>query len=114
MKVLVIDDDEDIRFLVTNIFTQEGHEAVESSNAVNGVQELARSNADVVVIDIGMPKIDGKKVIGWIREGNEDIPIVVISGDSNHQESVIQLGANLFFEKPLPSDFYDQVIKLVG
>ena len=113
MKVLVIDDDSDVRFVLGEMFRIEGDEALLCYSASEGVNEIARSNPHVVILDVGMPQINGKKVMDWLRETDCPVPIIIISGDDSHRQEALDKGARAFFLKPLPDDFYEQVCQIV-
>ncbi|MGA8260739.1 MAG: sigma-54 dependent transcriptional regulator [Arenicellales bacterium] len=103
-RILVIDDEPDIRDIVRDILEDEGYSAVVAENGDNG-RELKRTGSfDLVLLDIWMPGTDGISLLKeWATGGVPDIPVVMISGHGNVETAVeaIRYGAYDFLEKPL-------------
>jgi two-component system, NtrC family, nitrogen regulation response regulator NtrX len=103
-RILVIDDEPDIRDIVRDILEDEGYAAVIAENAEAG-RELKRSgHFDLVLLDIWMPGTDGITLLKeWTESGLLDAPVVMISGHGNVETAVeaIRFGAYDFLEKPL-------------
>ena len=103
-RILVIDDEPDIRDIVRDILEDEGYAAVAAENAEVG-RELERTgDFDLVLLDIWMPGTDGITLLKeWANGGVPDIPVVMISGHGNVETAVeaIRYGAYDFLEKPL-------------
>ena len=79
-RVLVIDDDEEIRVLVKHMLVGEGHEVEEARDGAEGLQLFGKRPPDLVLTDINMPGLDGHEVITAIRVLHADVPIIAISG----------------------------------
>jgi len=103
-RILVIDDEPDIRDIVREILEDEGYSAVTGENAEVG-RELQRSEQfDLVLLDIWMPGTDGITLLKeWVDTGVLDAPVVMISGHGTVETAVeaIRYGAYDFLEKPL-------------
>lgn len=82
-KVLVVDDDADIRALVVRRLREAGHRVIDAAGAVEATA-LVRDNGspDLVVLDVNMPDIDGLQLLGRVRAqtGRTDLPAVFLSG----------------------------------
>ncbi len=102
---LVIDDDPSIsRFLVTYL-RQKGHSCASLTEGFDTATWLSHNNAEVVVVDLKMPKIDGISLISFIREVNATVPIIVFTGmgyDEESMHSALRAGANGYVSKNLP------------
>ena len=79
-RVLVIDDDEMTRTLVTRMLTGEGHQVEAAVDGAEGLRLFGKRPPDVVLTDINMPGLDGHEVIAAIRVLHTDVPIIAISG----------------------------------
>jgi CheY-like chemotaxis protein len=79
-RVLVIDDDEMTRTLVTRMLTGEGHQVEVAVDGAEGLRLFGKGPPDVVLTDINMPGLDGHEVIAAIRVLHTDVPIIAISG----------------------------------
>jgi DNA-binding response OmpR family regulator len=102
---LIIDDDPSIsRFLVTYL-RQKGHSCASLTEGFDTAAWLGENNAEVVVVDLKMPKIDGISLISFIREVNTSVPIIVFTGmgyDEESMHSALRAGANGYVSKNLP------------
>jgi PleD family two-component response regulator len=118
-KILIIDDDATIRFLVHKILDPiydvvskgDGYEAIDWLNAGN--------NADLILVDMEMPNINGRVLIKRIRFTPKfrHVPIIVISGTDSKliRTSFFKLGATDYIVKPFtPIDFTDRITKALN
>lgn len=105
-KILVIDDEKDIRFSLQGIFSDEGYEVVEAQNGEDGIEVAKKMQPDVVFLDIWLPGIDGLEVLERLRQIFPDLPIIMISGHGNIETAVqaMRKGAFDFIEKPFSLD----------
>ncbi|MEN7972571.1 MAG: response regulator [Verrucomicrobiota bacterium] len=79
-KILVIDDDESICNVFSRFLCGKGHEVVCASNGRKGLQVFDAEKPDLVVTDIMMPESDGLEVVMAIREREDRVPVIAISG----------------------------------
>ena len=102
--VLVVDDEPDIRALVTEILGDEGYEVV-SADSAESARELRRARRpDVILLDIWMPGMDGISLLReWSGSGALDAPVIMMSGHGTIETAVeaTRLGAYDFLEKPI-------------
>jgi two-component system KDP operon response regulator KdpE len=94
MKVLVIDDEAPMRKLLRLRLTSEGYELLEASNGRLAL-DLFSKKPGLVVLDLGLPDIDGFELLRMIRSRDESVPIVVLSshGGEDHKVRAPELGA---------------------
>jgi two-component system, NtrC family, nitrogen regulation response regulator NtrX len=103
-RILVVDDEADIRGLLSEILSEEGYEIEVAADAASARRAAARQEPDLVLLDIWMPDMDG---ISLLREWNEKqalrCPVVMLSGHGTVETAVeaTRLGAFDFVEKPL-------------
>ncbi len=106
--VLVIDDEADIRELVSGILQDEGHQVRSARDADEALDAMKRRRPALVVLDIWLQgsRIDGLDLLGMFREIDPDIPVIVISGHGTIETAVaaIRKGAYDFIEKPFTAD----------
>ncbi len=100
-RILVVDDEPQIRKFLRISLSAEGYEVVEAPRGEDGVAKCATSQPNLVILDLGLPDLDGQQVIGRIREWS-DVPIIVLSVRTKDQEKVSALdsGANDYVTKP--------------
>ena len=102
--ILVIDDERAIRQFVRASLVSHGYRMTEAATGTAGVFHAIMQTPDVVVLDLGLPDIDGMEVIRRIRESSQ-VPIIVISArDQNRNEAAaLNAGANDYLSKPFRS-----------
>jgi two-component system, NtrC family, nitrogen regulation response regulator NtrX len=103
-KILVVDDEADIRVLLKEILSDEGYEVDVAANAGQARASRAKTTPDLVLLDIWMPDTDGITLLReWSATGSGDCPVVMMSGHGTVETAVeaTRLGAFDFVEKPL-------------
>ncbi len=103
-RILVVDDEPDIRFLLKDILEDEGYQ-VDVAEHARAANEIRRSvHPDLVLLDIWMPDVDGVTLLKeWKSSGQDDCPVVMMSGHGTVETAVeaTRYGAVDFVEKPL-------------
>ena len=101
LKVLVIDDEPPIRKLLRMGLTTQGYEVVEAPNGKSAVA-LLEEHPDLVILDLGLPDMQGHELLRMIRARNENVPIVVLSsrGDEAGKVQALDFGADDYVTKP--------------
>jgi two-component system, NtrC family, nitrogen regulation response regulator NtrX len=103
-KILVVDDESDIRRLLQEILTEEGYEVEVAADAGQARAARTRQRPDLVLLDIWMPDTDGITLLReWSAEPTDGCPVVIMSGHGTVETAVeaTRLGAYDFVEKPL-------------
>jgi two-component system KDP operon response regulator KdpE len=100
-KVLVIDDEPPIRKLLRMGLTAQGYQTIEAPNGKTAL-ELLKQKPDLVILDLGLPDIQGHELLRMIRARNETVPIVVLSsrGDEAGKVQALDYGADDYVTKP--------------
>lgn len=103
-RLLVVEDDDDLRFLYQTTLTREGHEVIGAANAVEAMLRLTTQDFDAVLLDLQLPDIPGKRVLEFARDDVRlrDVPIAVISANDRMRDEILALGARAFLVKPVP------------
>ena len=101
-KVLIIDDDEQVVELVSRQLENLGYEYDHAPDGASGLEMAIVNEYELVVLDLGLPKLGGVEVCRRLREQNESVPILILTGDSNKTNTVLtlELGADEFVGKP--------------
>jgi two-component system KDP operon response regulator KdpE len=104
-KVLVIDDEPPIRKLLRMGLTAQGYEILEAPNGKTSL-ELLGQKPDLVILDLGLPDMQGLDLLRMIRARDESVPIVVLSsrGDEAGKVQALDLGADDYITKPFGMD----------
>ena len=107
-EILVIDDNSDIRQLITGILKDQGYVVRQAANYDQALLEINKKLPDVAVIDVKLDKgdNDGIELLSHLKKINDDVPVIMISGHSNVQMAVdsLKLGAFEFIQKPFSSE----------
>ncbi len=104
-KVLVVDDERPIRKLLRMGLTTQRYEVLEAPDGKTALELLAQK-PDLVILDLGLPDIQGLDLLRTIRARNESVPIVVLSsrGDEAGKVDALDLGADDYVTKPFGMD----------
>jgi two-component system nitrogen regulation response regulator NtrX len=106
--ILIVDDEPDIRNLVSDILIDEGFISRTAATGEKALEEISIRQPNLLILDVwlGDPKYDGLKILELIKKTNPDLPIVMISGHGTVETAVnaIKLGAYDFIEKPFKTD----------
>lgn len=102
-NILIIDDEESIRFSLRGILEDEGYSVLEAESGEAGLEALGKNDVDLAFLDIWLPGMDGHKVLEQLRASYPHIPVLMISGHAtiDHAVTAIKNGAHDFIEKPL-------------
>jgi two-component system KDP operon response regulator KdpE len=106
VRVLVVDDEPAIRRFLRTSLDSQGFDVIEAPDAQSALKEMARNTVDVLVLDLGLPDMDGLDVIKILREQGSTVPIIVLSSRSDEAGKVkaLDLGADDYVTKPFGMD----------
>ena len=99
--ILIVDDDENIRNLLSIYLENEGFKTIKVDNAKNAIEIIEEKNIELVLLDIMMPQIDGIEACIKIRQ-NKKMPIIMISAKSEDMDKIhgLTAGADDYITKP--------------
>ena len=101
-KILIVDDEDSLRTLVKDELNQRGYDVAEADCGETALEKLGIDRFDLVILDIGMPGIDGIGVLQKIRENNFADKVIMLTGvdELKIARETLHLGANDFLSKP--------------
>lgn len=103
IKVLAVDDEDDVRRLIQIKLKKAGFEVVTAADGEEGVAVAAAEHPDVVLMDVMMPKMDGYTAAAKIKQENKPAPIVIMLTAKGQEDDVVQgltSGADDYIVKP--------------
>lgn len=117
--VLLIEDAPTIVKLIETTIAPLGHMVIARGDGESGLEAIDQIALDLVVLDIGLPGLDGWEVLDRVRHtySPEDLPVVVVTahGDAGDRLRAMELGANRFLPKPFhPESLREAVQSLLG
>jgi len=100
-KILVIDDQPNVRMLLALLLLQQGYDVVLAENGWEGLQLYRQEHPDVILLDLNMPELDGVTVLTQIRSVDLKQPVIILTGDSAQEteRQVRALGVSEFILK---------------
>jgi len=103
--ILIIDDDPDIRDLLSVYLENEGHVISHAENGQDGIDQATQSPPDLIILDINMPVMDGTRVLQALRDGSQSakIPVIALSAVSvpEMRDDMHRLGCDAYVDKPI-------------
>jgi two-component system, OmpR family, KDP operon response regulator KdpE len=101
-EILLIEDDAQIRKFLRTTFSAEDYKLREATTGAKGLSQASENPPDVIVIDLGLPDLDGIDVIRRIRQWNQTVHIIVLSVRSRERDKIMALdaGADDYVNKP--------------
>ncbi|MFA4889190.1 MAG: response regulator [Candidatus Omnitrophota bacterium] len=112
-KILIIDDEKQMNEYIKAYLGKRGFEIAFALSGQEALDTYAKENPQVILLDLGLPDMDGREVLKKIKEQAPQIKIVVISAynDENTKDEMIQLGADYFLGKPFIPPALHELLK---
>jgi DNA-binding response OmpR family regulator len=101
-KVLVVDDEATVRFLLSRVLTHAGYAVEVATDGEAALERIQASRPDLVVLDLMMPGLDGWGVLARLQESPDHPPVLVVSahGDAETPQRAVDAGAGGYMTKP--------------
>jgi DNA-binding response OmpR family regulator len=101
-KVLVVDDEQEIRDLLDSFLTAQGYEVILASDGKEAIKLAGTEDPQAIILDIKMPEIDGIEVCKRLKEKEKTrlIPVIMITGFEDNKIEALEMGADDFVNKP--------------
>jgi len=112
-KILIIDDDKDMRSALSDLVRSGGYEAYSAGNGKIALKEISTHSPHVILLDIRLPGIDGMTLLERIKEIDRNIIIIMLTGHGDIRDAVkaMKLGAFDYITKPFNNDDIIAAIK---
>ena len=79
-RVLVVEDEENVRSLLNEAFRVEGHHVTEATTGAEAIEWLGKNEFDLMVCDLGLPELSGLHVARWVKEFRPELPVIIATG----------------------------------
>lgn len=107
-KILIVEDNEKNRKLIKVILKAKGYYTMEAEDARAALDQLKRETPDLILMDIGMPEIDGLELTRQIKqdESTKNIPIIAVTAHAmtGEKEKVLKAGCDAYISKPIDTN----------
>jgi DNA-binding NtrC family response regulator len=97
-RILIVDDEQSIQYVISELIAHMGHEAVVAGNGKEGMKSFGRGAFDLVITDLDMPEANGLALAAFIKERSPHTPVVLITG--NGLEAVQEGAVDVVVRKP--------------
>jgi DNA-binding NtrC family response regulator len=113
MKILVVDDEAEIRAVLTRALQLEGYDVLIAADGAAALEQLRSEHPSVILLDLAMPKLSGMETLPRIKQMVPDIPVIICTGQTDLPTAIqaMRLGAYDYLTKPLDMDILILTVK---
>src|SRR5258705_13786761 len=111
-RILVVDDEAPVREVLTEYFATEGYAVEAATSGLEALSAVRGGRADLVLLDVRMPGLDGVQVLRRIRELTDSVPVIMVTAneDVSLARETLTLGAFDYVAKPFDFDYLDRAV----
>ena len=115
-RVLIVDDEEDIRKTVRLTLTKAGFDVVEAEDGEKAIKEIGSGDnprmVDAILCDIQMPKINGKEAVAFFRQQYPSVPVIILTGQTQVQDAteLMKQGVVDYLVKPVSPEKLTEIV----
>ena len=116
LSVLVVDDDPDVREYLRDFLTSEGYGVATCEDPTSVVEELRQGDYHVVVLDLMMPKLSGIDLLGRIREVDDDVAVIILTGFPSLETAALSIEHDIsaYIRKPFAVKDFREAIQRIA
>ncbi len=119
IRILIADDEPDIRDIIKIVLTKEGYQVIETCDGEEALREIQKQNPDMVILDYSMPKMNGKDLCQVIKKDllMQHMPVVLLTGKSDIDDKVrgLEAGADDYITKPfVPKELIARIKMIIS
>ncbi|KPJ51151.1 hypothetical protein AMJ40_00665 [candidate division TA06 bacterium DG_26] len=114
-KIVVADDDLNVRLLFNDVLSEEGYEVVGVASGPEAIREVESSSPDLLILDIKMPEMHGLQVLEKVREKNENLPVIICTAYKHMDDdpAVRESGVTAYLVKPVDINVLKDTVKQI-
>ncbi|MFZ2937698.1 MAG: sigma-54 dependent transcriptional regulator, partial [Candidatus Omnitrophota bacterium] len=111
--ILIVDDNQDMRFTLSNILKEEGYETITAGDGERAIKEVKHKSPNLVLLDIKLPGMDGMKILEDMKKIDKDLIIIMLTafGDVQGAVRAMKIGAFDYITKPFDNEEIVLIIK---
>jgi two-component system chemotaxis response regulator CheY len=119
MRILVVDDEADLRHRLRDVLAGSGHSVLEAESGLGAIELLARESVDLVITDVVMPDLDGIGLVHRMKSEHPDVKAIVLSASDYSQDEVFLkmarlMGAAGAFRKSIEDDELLEIVEALA
>ena len=114
LKILVVDDEVDLRAFLTEFCSVNGYEAKCAGDGLAGLRYIEEDSFDVVIVDYLMPEMNGVELVRRAKERNPGLPVIAMSAWYDMEQAFLEAGAYKFMKKPFDPCLLEEELKVVA
>ncbi len=113
-SIIIVEDEQRIRELVARVLADQGYDVATAATAMDGLQAVVKSTPDLVILDMGLPDLDGAELLKMIRAVS-DVPIIVATARSEDRDVIrtLDAGADDYLVKPFSVEQLEARVRAV-
>src|SRR5262245_34399916 len=113
-KVLVVDDEPEIRHMLQEFLVSRGYDVLVADNGSAGLATLASAQPDLVLLDVSMPGMDGLETLGRMMALTPSVPVIMVTANADIAitSKLLAMGAVDYIPKPFDLDYLDQAVSI--
>ena len=114
--ILTVDDSRAVRTIVGKQVKELGFDVIEAEDGVQGLEQLAQTSVDLVLLDVTMPNMDGPTMLQKMREGGNQTPVIMLTSESKRSivAGAMKMGISDYILKPFkPDELRDKVLSVL-
>jgi DNA-binding response OmpR family regulator len=111
-RMLIVDDEESVREVLSDYFVDRGYAVITASDGVGALAAFSRERADVVLLDVRMPGLDGLTVLKRLREADPDVAVIMVTANEDVEvaRQTLSVGAFDYVAKPFDFEHLDRAV----
>ncbi len=114
-KILIVDDEEDIRKTLSLFLEPKGEEVLEADGVAQTIYHLNRTIPDIIFLDVMLPGLDGIEILQMIKKYDENVPVIMMSGYATEEmaKKSLSIGAYDYVRKPFNLDRISSMLSVI-
>lgn len=107
-SILIVEDDKPLRNFLSELLTENGYVVQGTADGISALEIIEKTKPDLVVLDLGLPKMNGESVCVEIKKKYPDLKVIILTGKNSNEDIIkgLNLGADDYITKPFEADIF--------